>query len=655
VNNVVLVGFMGSGKSTVGPHLARRMDRPFVDLDDVIETDAGRSVAEIFSSEGEAGFREREARCLQHALERSGSVVAVGGGAPMRDDNWMRIRDGNCVVALMAEPDELARRLNGSTDRPMLQSGAPSVIASLLPRRLSRYLEADLVVKTDGLDPAQVAEQVKGRLSGGGLQRILIDVPGSPHDDTVGYGLTHLVAAALGKLNPFPARERPDGISPKIPSPVYGGGQGGGVSPKIPSPVYGGGQGGGVSPKSPSPVDEKEQGGGVSPKFPSPVYGGGQGGGVPPKFPSPRGEKEQGGGVSPKIPSPVDEKEQGGGVSPKIPSPVYGGGQGGGVLIVTDAAVAERHADPLLEALASDGITARLHLVPPGESAKELDVLAGIYESLADAGVDRRGVLIALGGGSVGDVAGFAAATWMRGIRYMQMPTTLLAMVDSSIGGKTAINLPAGKNMAGAVHQPSAIFCDLDYLASLPDEEYRGALAEVIKAALIAEPPFAEWLSANLPAVLSRDPSSVREAVARAIAIKAAVVARDPQETGERAILNYGHTVGHALERVVGFGRLRHGQAVAWGMEVAARISLLAGACTPEAVAAQHALLHDAGLLVERPSVAHAKLMDAMRHDKKSQSGEPRWVLLRGVGQAEYGQRIDPSTVRTALDEVLPE
>jgi 3-dehydroquinate synthase len=255
----------------------------------------------------------------------------------------------------------------------------------------------------------------------------------------------------------------------------------------------------------------------------------------------------------------------------------------------------------------------------------------------------------------VGDVAGFAAATWMRGIRYIQLPTTLLAMVDSSIGGKTAINLPAGKNMAGAVHQPSAIFCDLDYLASLPDEEYRGALAEVIKAALIAERPFAEWLSANLPAVLSRDPSSVREAVARAIAIKAAVVARDPHETGERAILNYGHTVGHALERVVGFGRLRHGQAVAWGMEVAARISLLAEACTPEAVATQHALLHDAGLLVERPAVAHAKLMDAMRHDKKSQSGEPRWVLLRGVGQAAYGQRIDPSTVRTALDEVLPE
>jgi 3-dehydroquinate synthase len=541
VNNVILVGFMGSGKSTVGPQLALRMGRPFVDLDDVIVADAGRSVAEIFSSEGEAGFRERETRCLQRALEPKGLVVAVGGGAPMRDENWVRIRDGNCVVALIAEPDELARRLNGSTDRPMLESGAPSVIASLLPQRLSRYLEADVVMKTDGIRPEEVAQQLFDRLSGSGRQRIPIDVPGFPHEVTVGHGLSQLVPPALRG------------------------------------------------------------------QFPSPVYGGGQGGGLPT------------------------------------------------VLIVTDSVVGEQHGRPLLDALRSAGIAARLHLVPAGEAGKELPVLASIYEALAAADIDRQGALIALGGGSVGDVTGFAAATWMRGIRYFQMPTTLLAMVDSSIGGKTAINLPAGKNLAGAVHQPSAIFCDLDYLASLPGEEYSAALAEVIKAALIADRSFVAWLSATLPAVLSRESGSVREAVTRAIRIKAAVVAHDPNEIGERAILNYGHTVGHALERVIGFGRIRHGEAVAWGMEVAAQISLLAGACTVDTVAAQHALLDDTGLLTERPAVDHAKLLDAMRHDKKSHRGEPRWVLLREIGRANYGQRVDPSIVRAALAEVLPE
>jgi shikimate kinase / 3-dehydroquinate synthase len=536
LNNVVLVGFMGSGKSTVGPHLANRLDRPFIDLDDLIEADAGRSVAQIFSSEGEAGFRERESRCLRRVLEQDGTVVAVGGGAPMRDENWDRIRHGNSVVALMAEPGELARRLNGSTDRPLLESGAPSAIASLLPHRLSRYLEADLVINTDGIEPPKVADQLRSRLPTGGLRRILIDVPGSPHEVTVGYGLTHLVPAALRKLNP---------------------------------------------------------------------------------------------------------------------SPVYGGGQGGGVLIVSDTAVADCHAQPLLEALASDGITARLHLVPAGEPAKVLAVLATIYEALADAGVDRQGALIALGGGAVGDVAGFAAATWMRGIRLIQMPTTLLAMVDSSIGGKNAINLPAGKNLAGAVHQPSAIFCDLDYLVTLPDEEYRASLAEVIKAAVIADRTFVDWLLGNLPDVLRREPRAIREAVTRAIAVKAAVVAQDPQETGSRAVLNYGHTVGHALERAAGFGRLRHGEAVAWGMEVAAHISVSSGACRPDVIAPQHALLRDSGLLESPPAIDRAALLDAMRHDKKARAGELRWVLLREIGRAEYGVSVDPSVVEASLAEVL--
>ena len=528
MNNIVLVGFMGSGKTVVGERLAQRMGRHFIDLDESIVRDAGRSIAQIFAEEGEPGFREREARGLDRALQHDGAVIAAGGGAPLRDSNWRQMRQCSCVVALTAEPAELARRLNGSNGRPLLQPDVPSAIKSLLPGRLSRYLEADLVVPTDGKAPAEVVEEIAVRLPAAPVDRIRIAVPDAAHDAIVGSRLAGLAAAHLRRL----------------------------------------------SPSDP-------------------------------------------------------------------------------VLIISDAAIAAKHATGLTEAMAATGLTARLHLVPSGEPAKELPVLAGIYDALGSAGVDRDGVLVALGGGTVGDVAGFAAATWLRGIRYLQMPTTLLAMVDSSIGGKTAINLAAGKNLAGAVHHPTAVFCDLDYLATLADEDFRASLAEVIKTALIADAGFVAWLGGNLPSLLRREPQTLRQAISRSIAIKAGIVATDPQERGDRALLNYGHTVGHALERAVGFGKLRHGVAVAWGMEVAARISLLTQTCAPEAAAAQHALLDAAGLLSSRPVVRRSDLMEAMRHDKKSRSGELRWVLLLEAGRATYGQAVDPAVVDTALSEVL--
>jgi len=528
MNNIVLVGFMGSGKSTVGRHLANRMGRTFVDLDDEITVEAGRSVAEIFASEGEDGFRDRETRGLERVLARAELIIAAGGGGPMRDENWRRIRTGNTVIALIAEAPELARRLKGSEGRPLLQPDGASAIAALLPSRISRYLEADLVVRTDGREPVAVAAHIADSLPAPGLQRIPVDVPGAAHQIVVGSHLGHVVASTVQRLvNTGPA------------------------------------------------------------------------------------------------------------------------------IVISDSQVAARHAAPLMATLSSAGIAPTLHLVPPGEPAKETTVLSGIYEALGSTGVDRQGMLVVLGGGTVGDVAGFAAATWMRGIRYVQVPTTLLAMVDSSIGGKTGINLPSGKNMVGAVHQPSAVFCDLDYLATLPDADYHASLAEVIKAALVADRAFVRWLWRNLPALLRRDIAVIGEAITRAIRIKASVVARDPDERHERAILNYGHTVGHALERALGYGRLRHGEAVAWGMEVASRISLLNRTGSDHAARVQHELLDQAGLLKNRPVVGRADLLAALRHDKKSQSGEPRWVLLRELGRADYGVQVDPKTVSSALGEVL--
>jgi len=528
LNNVVLVGFMGSGKSTVGRMLAERTNRSFVDLDDDIAADAGRSISEIFADEGEAGFRQREAHSLRRALNKRDIIVAAGGGAPLPDENWRQMRDGNCVVSLMAEPAELARRLNGSNSRPLLQPDVPSAIATLLPYRVGRYGAADLVIGTDGRKPLDVAYDIESRLPRGGVHRMTVEVPGASHEVTLGRRLPGLVAQTVKRM----------------------------------------------APSQP-------------------------------------------------------------------------------VVIVSDWVIMRQYLRPLEDALRSLDISATSVSVRSGEPAKELEALAAIYVELGKIGVDRQGCVIALGGGTVGDVAGFAAATWMRGIRYIQMPTTLLAMIDSSIGGKTAINLPAGKNLVGAVRQPAAIFSDIEYLDSLPNEEYRAALAEVVKAGMIVDRRFVEWLAANIAGLLQRDNDNIDEAIRWATRIKTDVVARDPDETGERAVLNYGHTVGHALERAAGYGKVRHGEAVAWGMEVAARISVMTGTCQPEDVTVQHTLLERAGLLARRPSVKPLDLLSAMQHDKKSRAGKPRWVLLREVGRAEYGCEVDDAIVWMALKEVL--
>ena len=202
MNNVVLVGFMGSGKSTVGRVLAERTNRGFVDLDDDIAADAGRAISEIFADEGEAGFRRREAHSLRRALNKQDIVVAAGGGAPLPDENWRQMREGNCVVSLMAEPAELARRLNGSNGRPLLQPDVPSAIASLLPHRLGRYGAADLVIGTDGREPADVADDIESRLPRGGVHRMTVEVPGAPHEVTIGRHLPSLVAQTVKRMAP---------------------------------------------------------------------------------------------------------------------------------------------------------------------------------------------------------------------------------------------------------------------------------------------------------------------------------------------------------------------------------------------------------------------------------------------------------------------
>jgi len=317
------------------------------------------------------------------------------------------------------------------------------------------------------------------------------------------------------------------------------------------------------------------------------------------------------------------------------------------VLLVTDANVARHHLAAVEAALA--GRELAVEVLPPGEQEKNWARLGALLERLAALGASRDATVVALGGGVVGDLAGFAAACWMRGVDFLQLPTTLLAMVDSAVGGKTAVNLPQGKNLAGAFHQPVAVVADTDTLATLPERELRAGLAEVVKYAAIRDRAFMDWLEQSADALLARDPRALATAITTSCRHKAGIVARDETEQGERALLNFGHSFGHALEAVAGYGTLLHGEAVAIGMALAARLSARLG-LAPEADALRlSALLERFGLPVAiPPGLAPKALLAAMRLDKKNRSGELRLVLWRGLGHAML-QPADAASVATTL------
>jgi 3-dehydroquinate synthase len=303
-------------------------------------------------------------------------------------------------------------------------------------------------------------------------------------------------------------------------------------------------------------------------------------------------------------------------------------------LIVSDGNVAPLYAEALRAALSPRSVGT--HLVAAGESAKSLESAGAVFQALAELGAGRDACLFALGGGVVGDLAGFAAACWMRGIDYVQVPTTLLAMVDSSVGGKTAVNLPQGKNLVGAFHQPRLVLADLDTLETLPEGEYRAGLGEVVKYGALGDAAFFSWLERNAEALLAREQDALAETVQACCRAKAAIVSRDPREQGERALLNFGHSFAHGLESVTGYGTLRHGEAVAIGMALAARLSARLGRSTDADADRLERLLQRFGLATRPPDgVDPAAVLAAMRLDKKNLAGRLRLILWRGVGRAE--------------------
>jgi 3-dehydroquinate synthase len=306
----------------------------------------------------------------------------------------------------------------------------------------------------------------------------------------------------------------------------------------------------------------------------------------------------------------------------------------GACVIVSNETVAPLYAERLAAALAGVCSKVETIVLPDGESHKDWPTLQRIFDSLLAAHADRTTTIFALGGGVIGDLAGFAAACFMRGIAYVQVPTTLLAQVDSSVGGKTAINHPLGKNLIGAFHQPAAVIADVDTLDTLPSRELVAGLAEVIKYGAVADDAFLDWIEAHLAALLARDTSTLAHAVTRSCQLKAAVVAADERESGVRATLNFGHTFAHAIETGTGYGSWLHGEAVGCGMAMAADLSVRLGLIEPAQRDRLTGVVAAVGLPVRAPALGHERYLELMSLDKKALGGERRFVLLEGPGRA---------------------
>lgn len=326
--------------------------------------------------------------------------------------------------------------------------------------------------------------------------------------------------------------------------------------------------------------------------------------------------------------------------------------KGKSAVVVSNTTVA-----PLYLAAAQAMLTGLKHsavTLPDGEAYKNLDVLNQIYTHLLEHKADRKTTLIALGGGVVGDMTGYAAASYQRGVNFIQIPTTLLAMVDSSVGGKTGVNHPLGKNMIGAFHQPQCVLIDTDSLNTLPDRELSAGIAEVVKYGLIRDPAFLQWLDANMDRLLARDPEALTYAIFRSCEHKAEVVAADERESGQRALLNLGHTFGHAIEAAMGYGNWLHGEAVATGMVMAAELSQQMGWLAADEVAYTRHILQRANLPVDPPAqMTGEDFTRYMSVDKKVLDGTLRLILMQSLGESIVTADFDPAALKRVLNREI--
>lgn len=526
--NIVITGFMATGKSSTGQLLAKRLNRPFIDMDDALVAHFGKPIREVFAEQGEAVFRQVEAELCEELAKRQGCVISTGGGALVNPQNRERFAASGTLLCLTATPDEILRRVADTGERPLLntaQDEQAERIRALLRERRPAYGAIAHQIDTTGLAAAEVVELVLAVLAGDAevpeMTRIPVQGPEGSYHICIGEGLLQHVGELLTNRN---LRQGP-------------------------------------------------------------------------------------------------------------------------AAIVTNPMIAPHLADTLAESLQQAGFTPMICTVPEGEQHKTLASISSLYDQLLAAGLDRKGPVISLGGGVIGDMAGFAAATYLRGVPFVQIPTSLLAMVDASVGGKTGVDLPQGKNLVGAFKQPHVVIIDTAVMQTLPAAEFRSGLAEVIKHGIIGAPELFVQFE-------EQGPANLGHLVSEAVRVKVAVVEEDPFEQGRRATLNLGHTFGHAIELVSNFA-VRHGEGVALGMVVATEMAAALGRCDQTLVTRVRTVLERVELPVTLSGYSAQEIIDAMGHDKKRVGKTIRFIIPQALGDVVIIDNPGWEYVEAALETIL--
>ncbi len=527
LHNIVITGFMGTGKSTVGRLLAERLNRRFVDMDALLAEQFGKPIGAIFVEEGEEAFRSAEAELCQALAQEQALVIGTGGGALVNEASRTALAASGMLVCLTASEDEILRRLAQATDRPLLEGETDERrkrVSALLGVRRAAYGAIPYQIDTDRLTPDQVADRILAaaadHVEARGMIRLPVRTPQGTYDLCLGDGILAYSGRLLTRHQIKPNR----------------------------------------------------------------------------------------------------------------------------AAIVTNAMIMT-HAETLAAELQQAGFEPAICMVPEGEQHKTLATVASLYDQFLAAGLDRSSPILALGGGVVGDMAGFAAATYLRGAPFVQLPTSLLAMVDASVGGKTGVDLPQGKNLVGAFKQPQVVIMDTATLTTLPSDEFRSGLAEIVKHGIIGAPQLFAQLE-------HEGPVSLLQLVADAVRVKIEIVEEDPFEAGRRALLNLGHTFGHALELVSEFS-LRHGEAVAIGMVAAASMAVELGRCDAALADRITHLLDRLGLPVAAPGFNVDAVLAAMSHDKKRAGKKLRFIIPEALGTVTMIDDPGEEVVRRAIQRIV--